>query len=161
MSDYKLDQVYEEVRRLILDSLDKGEAECKLSTNLIEDLGAESLDFLDIAFRIERSFSVKVQRGRVMKELSALFPDVTVKPNTEATPKLKEALKVLMPEISPEKIDRLTKVKEIATLFTVATFVRIAIEAIRETHPSARVEGVSIEGYKPEQLGIKTVSDTA
>lgn len=154
MQNYDLVDIYNEVRSLILESLDKEDATCNLSTSLIDDLEAESLDYLDVAFRIERVFSVKVQRGRIEKDLRARFPHMTVKPNTDVTLELKAALKEVMPEVAPARIDAVSKVKEIASLFTVATFVRIAVQALLEARPETRITASTLEGYEPHQLGI-------
>ena len=40
----------------------------KLDASLINDLGAESIDFLDIVFRLERAFKVKIPRGKIVEE---------------------------------------------------------------------------------------------
>jgi acyl carrier protein len=160
MSEYDLSEIYREVRGLILESLDKPDATCSLSTSLIDELDAESLDYLDVAFRIERVFGVKIQRGRIEKELKARLPNMTVKPNTDVSEEFKAVLKELMPEVPPKKIDELTKVKEIARLFTVATFVRTAIQAILEAKPGARIKASRLEGYEPSQLGVP-VADRA
>lgn len=151
---YDLREISSQVQTLILDSLDKADATCDLSTRLIEDLDAESLDYLDFAFRIERAFSVKIQRGRVEKELRSRLPHLTVKPNTDVSDELKMVLKELMPEISPARIDGVEKVKEVAKLFTVATFVRITNQAILEARPGAKYRVGRVEGYEPAQLGV-------
>jgi acyl carrier protein len=151
---YELETIYTEVKKLILDSLDKPGTECTLSTRLIADLEAESLDFLDVAFRIERAFGVKVERGRIEKELRSRLPHLTIKPNTEVSPEIRATLAALMPEVSTDKVDALKKVKDTVTLFTVATFVRIAVESIRESRPEARFAAQPMAGYAPQQLGV-------
>jgi len=154
MSDYDLVEIYHNLRTLILESLDRAGESCNLSTNLIADLSAESLDYLDFAFRIERTFGVKIQRGRIEKELRNRLPHMKIKPNTDVTDDLKAILKELMPEIDPAKIDELSKVKEVAAMFTVATFVRIAVQAIVEARPGVRIRASRLEGYEPSQLGV-------
>jgi acyl carrier protein len=151
---YTIDEIASQVKVLILESLDREGEECSLSTRLIEDLDAESLDYLDIAFRIERTYNVRIQRGRVEKDLRARLPDMTIKPNTEATPELKALLREFMPEVPPKSIDAIGKVKDVARLFTVGTFVRTAILAIRETFPDAKILGEGVDGYEPSQLGV-------
>lgn len=154
MMTYELETICTDVKKLILDSLDKAEVRCELSTRLISDLEAESLDFLDVAFRIERAFQVKVERGRIEKELRTRLPHLTIKPNTEVSPEIRATLAALMPEVSGAQVDALKKVKDTVTLFTVATFVRIAVEAIRESRPEARFKVQPLAGYTPRQLGV-------
>src|SRR5215468_4053420 len=40
----------------------------KLESSLIDDLGAESIDFVDIIFRLQRQFKVKIPRGKIVEE---------------------------------------------------------------------------------------------
>jgi acyl carrier protein len=49
-------EIGEAVRKIVADALGRGDDEVKLDSILMEDLGAESLDFLDIVFRLEREF---------------------------------------------------------------------------------------------------------
>src|SRR5258705_6579662 len=51
--DITRDAIPDTVRRIVADALGRPEAEVKLDSILMEDLGAESLDFLDIVFRLE------------------------------------------------------------------------------------------------------------
>ena len=158
MAQYDLQKVYSEVQELILDSLDKPGEPCDLSTRLIDDLEAESLDYLDIAFRIERAYRVKIKRGRIEKSLRARLPDFSIKPNTDVTDELREVIKEFMPEVPPARIDSISKVKEISSLFTVGTFVRTAVLAILETYPDAQFTSSPIEGYDPAQLGLAPIA---
>lgn len=153
---YDLQAIYAEVKDLILDSLDKSDENCTLSSRLIHDLEAESLDFLDIAFRIERSFQVKIERGRLEKELRARLPNLNIKPNTQMTDDVKDVLKSLMPEVPAASIDALKKVKDTASVFSIATFVRVAVQAIQESKPGASIIGRTLEGFSPEQLGVQS-----
>ncbi len=57
-----------EVRAIIMDALGVNGAEVKLKTRLIEDLDAESLDFLDIVFRLERSFGINIPRDEIERK---------------------------------------------------------------------------------------------
>jgi acyl carrier protein len=60
--------LYGKVTRVLVDALNVDEAEVTPAATLQGDLGAESIDFLDIVFRLEREFGIKVPRGE-------LFPD--------------------------------------------------------------------------------------
>ena len=61
-------EIYEKVREILVDALGADESECTMDATLMGDLGAESIDFLDIVFRLEKTFNVKIPRGE-------LFPD--------------------------------------------------------------------------------------
>ena len=56
--------IWDKVRDAFAEALGLDEDEVELHHKIIEDLDAESLDFLDIAFRLERAFDIKIPRRR-------------------------------------------------------------------------------------------------
>ena len=62
-----VDAVYPKVKTIIADVLVLDEKEVTLSSRLIADLGAESIDFLDLVFQLEKEFSIKIPRGQLEK----------------------------------------------------------------------------------------------
>ena len=48
------------VRRIVAEALDRPEDQVRLSSSLVDDLGAESIDFLDLVFRLETAFGIKI-----------------------------------------------------------------------------------------------------
>ena len=97
------------------------EDEIELDSKLIEDLGAESLDFLDIVYRLERAFDIKIPRGGIESsaqeeaggtyEVDGILKDEGL-----------SALKQLMPEVPQEEFVDGLRVTEVPELFRVATF---------------------------------------
>jgi len=61
-------EVFEKVQVALVDALGVDADEVTPAATLVGDLGAESIDFLDIVFRLEKTFNVKIPRGE-------LFPD--------------------------------------------------------------------------------------
>src|SRR6478752_3939767 len=59
--------VYPKVRQIIADVLVIDEDEISLTSRLIADLGAESIDFLDLVFQLEKEFKIKIPRGQLEK----------------------------------------------------------------------------------------------
>lgn len=155
MASRNIDEVVREVKSIILDSLDiEDEANIDLSTNLMADLDAESLDFLDIVFRIEERFGMRIERGRIERQLRERFGDIEIKPNTDLTTEMKAALQEIMPEVPLERMQGLRKVKEISKLFTVATFVRMANEAIISSGSEVSYDAADSSGFSGRQLGV-------
>src|SRR5262245_66647997 len=62
------DEIRTRVANVLVHALGVDEDEITPSTTLLEDLGAESIDFLDIAFRLEREFGIKIPRGELFIE---------------------------------------------------------------------------------------------
>jgi acyl carrier protein len=62
------EEVYEKVRGSLVEALGVDEEEVTPSARLVGDLGAESIDFLDIVFRLEKAFDIKIPRGELFPE---------------------------------------------------------------------------------------------
>ncbi len=65
------DDIYGKVTQVLVESLNVDEGDVTPKATLQGDLGAESIDFLDIVFRLEREFSIRIPRGE-------LFPVISV-----------------------------------------------------------------------------------
>ena len=61
-------EVFEKVKETLVDALGVDDDEVKPDATLTGDLGAESIDFLDIVFRLEKSFAIKIPRGELFPE---------------------------------------------------------------------------------------------
>ena len=58
--------IYPKVAEIIADALGCDEEDVKPDSSLINDLDAESIDFLDIVFRLEKAFDIKIERGELI-----------------------------------------------------------------------------------------------
>src|ERR1700747_3037448 len=62
------DEIFTKVSATLVEALNVDEEEIKPTATLQDDLGAESIDFLDIVFRLEREFEIKIPRGELFPE---------------------------------------------------------------------------------------------
>src|SRR2546426_9310055 len=62
------DEIYSKVSATLVEALNVDEEEISPTATLQGDLGAESIDFLDIVFRLEREFGIKIPRGELFPE---------------------------------------------------------------------------------------------
>src|SRR3989440_2879777 len=62
------DEIYTKVSATLVEALNVDEEDIKPTSTLQGDLGAESIDFLDIVFRLEREFGIKIPRGELFPE---------------------------------------------------------------------------------------------
>ena len=62
------EEVYTKVQGALVDALGVDEEEVTPEARLVGDLGAESIDFLDIVFRLEKAFDIKIERGELFPE---------------------------------------------------------------------------------------------
>ncbi|HET6428835.1 MAG TPA: acyl carrier protein [Phycisphaerae bacterium] len=111
------DEVFEKVKEQLVDALGVDEDEVELDKTLTGDLGAESIDFLDIVFRLEKAFGIKIPPGD-------LFPDnVLNNPEYVADGKLTESglakLKESLPHVNFGDFDSDPDVNKLPELFTV------------------------------------------
>jgi len=115
------DEVFDKVREVLTDALGVDDDEVTKKATLQRDLGAESIDFLDIVFRLEKEFSIKIPKGE-------LFPD-DILSNPEfvsgdvMTPAGLQRLKELMPHADFATFENDPRVSEMPELFTVDTIV--------------------------------------
>ena len=115
------EEVFEKVRETLVDALGVDDDEVTLEATLTGDLGAESIDFLDIVFRLEKAFSIKIPPGD-------LFPDNALNdPEYVAGGKLTEAgmakLKESMPHVDFGDFEADPDVSKMSELFRVQTIV--------------------------------------
>ena len=62
------DEVFEKIQTALVDALGVDDEDVTADATLVGDLGAESIDFLDIVFRLEKSFDIKIPRGELFPE---------------------------------------------------------------------------------------------
>lgn len=124
--------VYPKVREIIADVLVIDEEEVALNSRLITDLGAESIDFLDLVFQLEKEFKIKIPRGQLEKNARGdLAEDEFEKGGTLTVAGL-EALKNYLSEVPPDQFKANMKVNEIPMLFTVETFCKLVVAAVSQ-----------------------------
>ena len=62
------EEIFSKVQEALVDALGVEDDEVQADATLQDDLGAESIDFLDIVFRLEKSFDIKIERGELFPE---------------------------------------------------------------------------------------------
>src|SRR6201988_26577 len=90
------EEIYSKVSSTLMEALNVDEEEIKPTSTLQGDLGAESIDFLDIVFRLEREFGLKIPRGELFPE-SIFQGDPEFVQNGKVTDKGLQELRTRMP----------------------------------------------------------------
>ncbi len=124
-----IESIYPKVKVILADVLAIDEDDIELNKSLIKDLDAESIDFLDLVFRLEREFKIKIPRGQIEKEARGTLSDAEFEQNGVITEAGIVALKQYLSEVPEERFKSGLKVSEIPTLFTVATLCQLVIRA--------------------------------
>jgi len=116
------DEILAEVQKVLVDALSVDEDEAAAEATLMGDLGAESIDFLDILFRLEKAFGIKIPREE-------LFPAESLMNNTEFVKdgKLTDAglaeLKSKMSYTDLTEFEKDPDINKLGDLFTVGVIV--------------------------------------
>ncbi|MDP7637477.1 MAG: acyl carrier protein [Phycisphaerae bacterium] len=114
-------EVFAKVKETLVEALGLDDEEVTPEATLTGDLGAESIDFLDIVFRLEKAFNIKIPRGE-------LFPDNIVNnPEFVQDGKLTETglveLTNRMPHADLKEFEQDPDINKLAELFKVQTIV--------------------------------------
>jgi acyl carrier protein len=126
-----IEAVYPKVAATIADALGCDEGEVKPDSSLINDLGAESIDFLDLVFRLERTFKVKIPRGKIVEDSRGALSETEFEQKGIVTDKGLAQLKAFLSEVPAGRFRAPLKVAEIPRLFTTETFCKLVIRAQR------------------------------
>ncbi|MBA2657759.1 MAG: acyl carrier protein [Tatlockia sp.] len=127
-----VDSIYPKVQKIIADVLVIDEEEVSLNSRLISDLGAESIDFLDLVFQLEKEFAIKIPRGQLEKNARGDLAEDEFEKSGVLTAKGLEALKNYLSEVPEGQFKANMKVNEIPLLFTVETFCKLIVNALNE-----------------------------
>src|ERR671933_534855 len=117
------EEIYAKVSATLVEALNVDEEEIKPTATLQGDLGAESIDFLDIVFRLEREFGIKIPRGELFPE-SIFQGDPEFVQNGKVTDKGLAELRARMPFADLSKFEQNPEVAAISDLFTVDMITR-------------------------------------
>ena len=129
--------VYPKVAETMADALGCDVDQVKLDVSLIEGLDAESIDFLDMVFRLERAFKIKIPRGKIVENARGNLPEAEFERKGIVTDKGLAQLKSYLSEIPAERFKTPMKVADIPRLFTPETFCKLVISAQREAQAAA------------------------
>lgn len=116
-------EILDSVREVLIEALGVDDDEVTPDSTLVGDLGAESIDFLDIVFRLEKSFDIKIPKGE-------LFPDNIASPDSgfvadgKVTAAGLEELRTRLPHANLSKLEANPSVENIPDLFTVNMIVK-------------------------------------
>src|SRR5207237_8886821 len=122
ITQQEIDAVYPTVAATMADALGCDAEDIKPRVSLIEDLDAESIDFLDMVFRLERAFKIKIPRGKIVENARGTLTEAEFEQKGLVTDVGLSQLKSYLSEVPAERFRTPMKVKEIPRLFTPETF---------------------------------------
>jgi acyl carrier protein len=114
------------VKEAVVEALALDDDEVTADATLMDDLGAESIDLLDILFRIEKSTGVKIEASDLGDYIQGGIPDDEFSDNDEIISATgAQQLHKVMPQTDPEELEGKLKADEVMTLFTVQNLVEM------------------------------------
>jgi len=121
MSDARYEDVFPTLRKMIAESLALDEGEITLESKLIDDLGADSLDFVDLTFAIEKMFDVKLREADLNFLTGLDFSSPTVMKDGFLTAETVDAIAPLLPAFEDVPDPARVTPRQLFSLLTVET----------------------------------------
>ncbi len=111
------DEIYEKIQTALIDALGVDDDEVTAEATLVGDLGAESIDFLDIVFRLEKAFDIDIPRSELFPE--DILTNAEYVQDGKVTPTGVEQLKKRMAFADLSKFEQNPMVQDFGNLLTV------------------------------------------
>ena len=111
------DEIYEKIQTALIDALGVDDDEVTAEATLVGDLGAESIDFLDIVFRLEKAFDIEIPRSELFPE--DILTNAEYVQDGKVTPTGVEKLKKRMAFADLSKFEQNPMVQDFGNLLTV------------------------------------------
>ncbi|MBL7220903.1 MAG: acyl carrier protein [Phycisphaerae bacterium] len=121
-------EIFEIVAETLVEALALDDDEVTATATLTGDLGAESIDFLDIVFRLEKSFDIKIPRGELFPDNIVNNPDFVK--DGSLTEKGMAKLKARMPHADFTDFEKNPDINNMGELFTVQTIVNYVMTKV-------------------------------
>jgi acyl carrier protein len=137
ISKQEIEAVFPKVAQVIADALGCDVGDVQLQVPLIEGLDAESIDFLDLVFRLERGFGVKIPRGKIVEDARGELPEAEFEKGGIVTDAGLAQLRDFLSEVPAERFKTPLKAADIPRLFTPETFCKVVIRAQRAAPAAA------------------------
>jgi acyl carrier protein len=137
ISKQEIEAVFPKVAQVIADALGCDVGDVQLQVPLIEGLDAESIDFLDLVFRLERGFGVKIPRGKIVEDARGDLPEAEFEKGGIVTDAGLAQLRDFLSEVPAERFKTPLKAADIPRLFTPETFCKVVIRAQRAAPAAA------------------------
>ena len=123
--------VYPQVAQIMADALGCDVEQVGLGVPLIEGLNAESIDFLDIIFHLERTFKVKIPRGKIVEDARGDLSEAAFEQKGHLTDAGLAHLRKFLSEVPADRFHSSMRVADIPRLFTPETFCKVVVRALR------------------------------
>jgi acyl carrier protein len=119
------EEIFEELKPLLVEVLGVAPERIRRESVLVADLGAESIDLLDLSFRIEERFRVTIEANEVEREAKQRMPGGVYEQDGFLTEEALAEIRRAAPELDPSKLVKGLRKVDLPALFTVGFFERL------------------------------------
>jgi len=126
-------EVFEKIVPLIREVTGARENQVRMDSGLMQDLGAESIDLLDLSFLIEETFGINIEADEFEKQASERIPGGSYEKDGYLTDEALEELRRALPEVPAEDLQSGLKKIELPSVLNVAVFVHLIQHKLAET----------------------------
>ncbi|MEU5025446.1 acyl carrier protein [Streptomyces milbemycinicus] len=131
-------QISEAVQKAVVEAVGAEPEEVVPEATLLDELGAESIDLLDILFRLERSVGVKIQAAQLAEYVQGGIPDDEFGDENEIiTERGLAQLKRVMPQIDVAELSGRLQATQVMGLFTVDNLVDLVVAQVEASAATA------------------------
>ncbi len=133
-----MDDIFEELKPLLVNSLGVAPEAIRLESLLVADLGAESIDLLDLSFQIEDKFGVTIEGNELEREAKKRLADGVYEKDGFLTEAALAEIRTSAPGLDPNKLVKGLRKADLPSLLTVGFFVHLIARKL-----AAKAEGVA------------------
>jgi len=135
----KENEVFEALKPLLIEALGVAPEKIRMDSVLVADLGAESIDLLDLSFLIEEKFKVAIEANEIEREATKRLPGGVYEKDGCLTEEALAEIRRTVPELDPTKLVKGLRKIDLPSLLTVSFFVhliarKLAVKAGGSTH---------------------------
>ncbi|HEY9173576.1 MAG TPA: acyl carrier protein [Verrucomicrobiae bacterium] len=131
-------EILGELKPLLVEVLGVAPEQIRMESVLVADLGAESIDLLDLSFRIEEQFKVRIEANEIEREARKRLPGGVFEKDGCLTDEALAEIRKSIPELDPAKLVKGLRKMDLPSLLTVAFFVHLIARKL-----AAKTEGVA------------------
>ncbi len=125
-------EILETLKPLLVEVLGVTPDKILLNSLLIGDLGAESIDLLDLSFRIEETFNVSIEGNEIEREASRRLPGGVYEKDGRLTDEALAEIRKALPELDRGKLTSGLRKMDLPSLLTVEFFVKLIARKLSE-----------------------------
>ena len=132
------EEIFEQLKPLLVEVLGVSPEKVRLDSVLVSDLGAESIDLLDLSFRIEEKFQVRIEANEIEREAKKRLPGGAYEKDGYLTEAALDEIRKSLPELDTGKLVKGLRKMDMPALLTVSFFVHLIARKL-----ACKAEGVT------------------